>query len=70
MLPAEGLDVVRLRVVNGSATTYFHLEFAGGPVTIVAADGQQVEPVSERRLLIGVAETYDLLFMVPPEGRW
>jgi FtsP/CotA-like multicopper oxidase with cupredoxin domain len=69
-LPAEGLDVVRLRVVNGSATTYFHLEFAGGPVTIVAADGQQVEPVSERRLLIGVAETYDLVFMVPPDGRW
>jgi hypothetical protein len=69
-LPAEGLDVVRLRVVNGSATTYFHLEFAGGPVTIVAADGQQVEPVSERRFLIGVAETYDIIFMVPPEGRW
>ena len=69
-LPAEGLDVVRLRVVNGSATTYFHLEFAGGPVTIVAADGQQVEPVSERRFLIGVAETYDIVFMVPPDGRW
>ena len=44
-IAAAGLDVVRLRLVNGSATTYFHVEFAGGPVTIVAADGQEVEPV-------------------------
>ena len=43
-IAADGLDVVRLRLVNGSATTYFHVEFAGGPMTIVAADGQDVEP--------------------------
>jgi hypothetical protein len=67
---AEGLDVVRLRIVNGSATTYFHLEFAGGPMTIVAADGQQVDPVPQRRFLIGVAETYDVVLMVPPDGTW
>jgi hypothetical protein len=70
LIPAAGLDVVRLRLVNGSATTYFHVEFAGGPVTIVAADGQDVEPIAERRFLMGVAETYDLLLMVPPEGAW
>jgi FtsP/CotA-like multicopper oxidase with cupredoxin domain len=51
---------VRLRIINGSATTYFHLEFAGGPMTIIAADGMDVEPVTWR-LLIGVAETYDVL---------
>ena len=69
-IAADGLDVVRLRLVNGSATTYFHVEFAGGPATIVAADGQEVEPISERRFLVGVAETYDLVLMVPPEGAW
>jgi hypothetical protein len=69
-IQAAGLDVVRLRLVNGSATTYFHVEFAGGPMMIVAADGQDVEPVSEQRLLVAVAETYDLLLMVPPEGAW
>ena len=69
-IAADGLDVVRLRLVNGSATTYFHVEFAGGPMTIVAADGQDVEPVDEQRLLVAVAETYDLLLMVPPEGAW
>ncbi len=69
-IPAAGLDVVRLRVVNASATTYFHLEFAGGEMTIVAADGQDVEPLVARRILVGVAETYDLLLMQPPEGAW
>jgi len=34
-------------------------------MTIVAADGQDVEPIQERRLLIGVAETYDLLVQIP-----
>ena len=65
-----GLRRVRLRIVDGSATTYFHLEFAGGPLTIVAADGQDVEPVEEGRFLIGVAETYDVLVRVPAAGAW
>ncbi len=63
-------DRVRLRVIDGSATTYFHLEFSGGPMTIVAADGQDVEPVEVLRLLIGVAETYDLLVTLPGEGSY
>lgn len=70
VIAAGGLDVVRLRLVNGSATTYFHVEFAGGPVTIIAADGQEVEPLSEQRFLVAVAETYDLLLLAPPAGAW
>ena len=69
-LAAEPGETVRLRVVDGSATTYFHLEYAGGPMTIVAADGQDVEPVEEGRFLIAVAETYDLLVRVPAVGAW
>lgn len=61
-------DVVRLRVVNGSASTYFHLQFAGGKLTIVAADGQDVEPVEQDRLLMAVAETYDLLVKLPEKS--
>lgn len=59
-----------LRIINGSATTYFYLEFAGGPMTIVAADGQAVEPLALSRLLVGVAETYDVLVDVPADGSW
>jgi CopA family copper-resistance protein len=69
-LPAEANETVRLRIIDGSATTYFHVEFAGGPMTIIAADGQDVQPVRENRFLIGVAETYDVLVQVPPSGAY
>jgi len=69
-LPARPNDTVRLRIIDGSATTYFHLEFAGGPMTIVAADGLDVEPFKENRFLIGVAETYDVLVQVPASGAY
>ena len=61
---------VRLRLINGSASSYFHLEYAGGPITIVSADGQDVVPFELDRLLIGVAETYDVTLSVPPDGSW
>ena len=64
-LPGETL---RLRIIDGSATTYFYLEFAGGPMQIISADGQDVEPVEEKRFLIGVAETYDVLVHLPATG--
>ena len=70
MLEAAPGETVRLRIVDGSSTTYFHLEFAGGPLTIVAADGQDVEPITEQRLLIVVAETYDVLVKVPATGTY
>lgn len=63
-------ETIRLRIVNGSSTTFFHLEFAGGPMTIVAADGIDVQPVHEKRLLIAVAETYDVLLTVPSSGAY
>ena len=52
---------VRLRIINGSASTIFYTQFAGGPMEVVSADGQAVEPFKIDRLLIGVAETYDVL---------
>ena len=63
-------ETVRLRIIDGSATTYFHLEYAGGQMTIIAADGIDVEPVEEDRFLIGVAETYDVLIKVPESGAY
>ena len=67
-LPAEPGETVRLRIIDGSATTYFHLEFAGGPMTVISSDGQDVEPVDKQRFLISVAETYDVLVTVPASG--
>ena len=69
-LKAAPGERVRLRVIDGSATTYFHVEFAGGPMTIVAADGQAVDPIDVRRLLVGVAETYDVIVTMPADGAY
>ncbi len=69
-LHAEAGESVRLRIIDGSATTYFYLEFAGGPMEIIAADGQDVMPLLQQRFLIGVAETYDVLVKVPASGAY
>ncbi len=69
-LHAKPGETVRLRIIDGSATTYFHLEYGGGPMTIIAADGIDVDPIKENRFLIGVAETYDVLVQVPESGAY
>lgn len=63
-------ETIRLRVINAAASTYFHLQSATGPMTIVASDGPAVKPVKVNRLFIGVAETYDVLVTVPETGSW
>lgn len=69
-IDAKPGERVRLRVINAGAATYFYLHAASGPLTIIAADGNDVEPIQQRHLLMGIAETYDLLFTVPPDGAW
>ncbi len=65
-LPAG--KAVRLRIINGSSSTYFYLNYAGGTVRVIAADGRDVEPVDIGRVLIAIAETYDVLVTVPETG--
>ena len=70
-LNAKPGETIRLRVIDGSASSFFHLSYAGGPMTIVSADGQAVEPVKMTEpILIGVAETYDVLVKVPANGAY
>lgn len=69
-LPAKPGERIRLRVINAGASTYFYLHSASGPLTIVSADGTDVRPIQQHRLLIGMAETYDLLYTVPGSGAW
>ena len=56
---------VRLRISNGGASTYFWLTYAGGKITVVANDGNDIEPVEVDRLLIAVSETYDVIVTIP-----
>jgi CopA family copper-resistance protein len=59
---------VRLRVINASAMTYFDLRIPGLPMTVVAADGVDVEPVETDEIRLAVAETYDVI-VTPPDDR-
>ena len=70
---SEGLEFafnpgerVRIRVINGSAMTFFNLRIPGLRMTMVAADGKDIRPVEVDEFQIGVAETYD--FVVEPEA--
>jgi FtsP/CotA-like multicopper oxidase with cupredoxin domain len=61
-------DKVRLRISNGGASSYFWLRYAGGKITVVANDGNDVEPVEVDRLIIAVSETYDLIVTIPSDS--
>jgi len=54
-------EKLRLRLINGSAMTYFDIRIPGLKMTVVAADGLHVKPVSVDELRIAVAETYDVI---------
>ena len=60
-------EKVLLRFVNGSAMTYFDVRIPGLKMTVVAADGQPIHPVSVDEFRIAVAETFDVL--VEPSGQ-
>ena len=65
--PLKAGDKVRLRISNGGASSYFWLTYAGGKITVVANDGNDVEPVEVDRLIIAVSETYDLIVTIPAD---
>lgn len=64
----KGGDKVRLRIANGGASSYFWLTYGGGKITVVASDGNDVEPVEVDRLLIAVSETYDVVVTIPADN--
>ncbi len=57
----EAGEKIRLRFINGSAMTYFDVRIPGLKMTVIAADGQPVKPVSVDEFRIAVAETFDVL---------
>ncbi len=62
-------DKVRLRISNGGASTYFWLNYGGGKMTVVATDGNDVEPVEVDRLIVAVSETYDIIVTIPTDNK-
>ena len=64
----KGGDKVRLRISNGGASSYFWLRYAGGKITVVANDGNDVAPIEVDRLIVAVSETYDIVVTIPNDG--
>lgn len=61
-------EKVRVRLINGGASSYFWVQYAGGKMTVIASDGKDVEPVEVDRLIVGNGETYDVILSIPDNG--
>jgi hypothetical protein len=62
-------EKVRLRIINGSASTQFWMTFGGEMPTLVAADGLDVTPIQKNKTFIAIAETYDFIVTIPENGK-
>ncbi len=58
-------DKVRIRLINAAASSYFHVSLGQSPMNVISADGVDIKPVNADEILIGMAETYDLLYVIP-----
>ncbi len=64
LLAARPGEKIRLRLINAAASSYFYVSM-GVPMQVISADGVDVTPIHAREILMGMAETYDVLFTVP-----
>jgi CopA family copper-resistance protein len=60
-------EKVRLRFINGSSMTHFDVRIPGLKMTVVAADGRYVHPVTVDEFRIATAEVFDVI--VEPSGQ-
>ncbi len=58
-------EKVRLRIIDGSASTSFWMTFGGDDPTLVSADGNDVVQVGRNKTFIAIAETYDFIVTIP-----
>jgi FtsP/CotA-like multicopper oxidase with cupredoxin domain len=61
---------VRLRIINGSSSTNFHIDLGALEGRLVAVDGHAVQPVSGRRFPLAVAQRADIRLSLPGSGAW
>ena len=62
-------EKVRLRIINGSASSQFWMTFGGNPPMLVSADGKDIIPVPHSKTFIATAETYDFIITIPQNGK-
>lgn len=62
-------EKIRLRIIDGAASTSFWMTFGGEAPILVSADGKDVVPVKKNKTFIGIAETYDFIVTIPQNGK-
>lgn len=62
-------EKVRLRIINGSASSQFWMTFGGEAPMLVSADGMDVVPIAHNKTFIAIAETYDFIVTIPLNGK-
>lgn len=65
LLVAHPGEKIRLRVINAAASSYFYVSLGQAPFQVISADGVDINPVWANEILMGMAETYDILFTIP-----
>lgn len=65
LLMAHPGEIVRVRIINAAASTYFKVSLGGLPMKVISADGIDIQPILANEIFMGMAETYDILFTVP-----
>ncbi|UOF01269.1 multicopper oxidase domain-containing protein [Bdellovibrio reynosensis] len=65
LIEAHPGETIRLRIINAAASSYFYVSLAGLPMKVISADGLDIAPIHTNEILMGMAETYDVLFTVP-----
>ncbi len=62
-------EKIRLRIINGAASSQFWMTFGGQAPTLVSADGKDIVPIKRSKTFIAIAETYDFIITVPEDGK-
>lgn len=65
LITAHPGETLRLRLINAGASSYFHVRLGNLPMKVVSADGVDIEPVTTNEILMGMAETYNVLLTLP-----
>ncbi len=58
-------EKARIRIINAAASSYFYVSLGQMPMKVISADGVDIKPIYAKELLMGMAETYDVLFEAP-----
>jgi FtsP/CotA-like multicopper oxidase with cupredoxin domain len=59
---------VRLRLINGATSTAFHINLGALTGTVVAVDGNEIQPVAGSRFGMAIGQRLDLLIDMPAAG--